>query len=334
MRATSEPQAAAYAAGSVPPVEEIRDGVFALPVPMSVPALPYSYCYAIESGDGQLHLVDTGVDTDENWSHLLGSLKSIGHSVTDVETVTITHLHIDHAGLAARIRSASGARIRMHTVDDRAWRMGATFAPEDTIQQTLDRWAVPAIYREEISKAALRRVAVDSSAQVDDRLDHDDVLVAGTRSLRVIHVPGHTPGHIALAMASENIVFSGDHLLPMMFSGIGLGGRSQGDNPVGDYFRSLKKMSDLGDYEVLPGHGFRFVGLVERCATTLEHHARRAAEIGHLLASDMAQPVWAVAAQVRWTGGWKELRGTHLFSALSQTEMHMENLRSGRLIGS
>ena len=51
---TSEAQAAAHAAGSVPPVETVRDGVFAIAIPLGHPRLPSAFSYAIEDAAGAI----------------------------------------------------------------------------------------------------------------------------------------------------------------------------------------------------------------------------------------------------------------------------------------
>ncbi|MES2169503.1 MAG: MBL fold metallo-hydrolase [Actinomycetota bacterium] len=328
MKATSELQQAAAASGVIPEVEEVRDGIFAIAIPMTVPSIPYSFCYAIESGDGRLHLVDGGVDSDDNWAQLDKAIRSIGYSVTDVATVSITHLHIDHAGLAARFRAVSGAEVGMHAIDDRAIQCAATFVPADRLEETLDRWGVPSPRREEVRAAAVRRVAPGSRTPVDRRLANGDVVDVGRGLLRVLHVPGHTAGHVAFVLDDERLLFAGDHLLPTMFAGVGLGGRLPGDNPIGDYLRSLAAISELDGYEVLPGHGYRFDGIAERCEETRIHHERRSTRVEGLLGDNPEWWAWDVASRIEWTGGWEALRGTHLFSALAQTEMHLENLRS------
>jgi glyoxylase-like metal-dependent hydrolase (beta-lactamase superfamily II) len=48
-------------------------------------------------------------------------------------------------------------------------------------------------------------------ARVDFRLDDNDV-VPGTRAIRVVHVPGHTPGSIALHLPHRRAVVVGDAL--------------------------------------------------------------------------------------------------------------------------
>ena len=81
---------------------------------------------------------------------------------------------------------------------------------------------------------------------------HDDQLLelAGL-SMRVVHTPGHTPGHCCFLLESEGILFSGDQLFA------GSVGRT--DLPGGDWDTLMVSMQQriltLDDgVEVLPGH--------------------------------------------------------------------------------
>lgn len=74
----------------------------------------------------------------------------------------------------------------------------------------------------------------------------------GETALRIIHTPGHTPGHICIYEPEGKILFSGDTLFKESI------GRT--DLPGGDYswiMRSiLEKLVPLGgDVEFYPGHG-------------------------------------------------------------------------------
>src|SRR5690349_4138971 len=97
---------------AVPPVEEVRPGIWSVPVPMRGP-LAYVYVYALEGPDG-IHLVDAGCDSDDAFTALEAGLRSFGASVADVRGALFTHAHIDHYGLAQRVREVSGAWLAMH----------------------------------------------------------------------------------------------------------------------------------------------------------------------------------------------------------------------------
>src|SRR5690348_16968408 len=61
-----------------------------------------------------LTLVDTGPFNEEVWATLEEQLGGHGVAVADIELVLLTHHHLDHSGLAARIKEVSGAEIAAH----------------------------------------------------------------------------------------------------------------------------------------------------------------------------------------------------------------------------
>ena len=48
----------------------------------------------------------------------------------------------------------------------------------------------------------------------DRLLEHGDVADLPGWSLRAVHTPGHTPGHLCFAEERTGLLFSGDHVLP------------------------------------------------------------------------------------------------------------------------
>ena len=137
--------------------------------------------------------------------------------------------------------------------------------------------------------------------------------------------PGHTPGHLCLHDEDAGLLFTGDHVLPTINSGLGLGGPTA-SNPIADYLAGLRRVSALGGL-ALPGHEHPFTGLPERCDALAEHHLRRAREV----AAHPGGTVWDVARTLTWTGGWEGLRGFTLLSALSQTALHRDFVARGGL---
>ena len=106
-------QREAWAAGILPPVEQVRDGLWSIPVPMPRNPLRYVLVYAFAIDDG-LALVDVGMDTEESWNALVDGIAETGHHISDVRYAAITHLHPDHFGLAPRLRETTGAVLAMH----------------------------------------------------------------------------------------------------------------------------------------------------------------------------------------------------------------------------
>jgi glyoxylase-like metal-dependent hydrolase (beta-lactamase superfamily II) len=95
-------------------------------------------------------------------------------------------------------------------------------------------------------------VAVDKLPPIDIDLAERDEITFGDTTLKIIHTPGHTPGHVCLFDPVGRVVFTGDTLFADSI------GRT--DLPGGDYswiMRSiLEKILPLGgDVRVYPGHG-------------------------------------------------------------------------------
>jgi len=109
-------QKQAWDTNTMPPVERVRPGLWSIPVPIPNNPLRYVLVYAFELDNG-VALVDAGWPTDDAWEALQAGLVQIGGSVSDVQSVVVTHIHPDHYGLAGRVREASGAWVGLHPAD-------------------------------------------------------------------------------------------------------------------------------------------------------------------------------------------------------------------------
>lgn len=333
MNSTSTQQTNALGRGELPPLEQVRDDVWALAQPMPGGHLAYSFTYLLRGTDGGVHVIDPGWDSDETWDRLTTALAEIapGASGVDVVTgITGTHLHPDHVGMAARLRSASGARLAIHSLERIALERHSTRLLDlDEVLGRLDGWGVPEERRHELAHH-VDRSPEDLVVAVDCELSDGDVLPIPGFRVAVIATPGHTAGHICLRDDDRRLVYTGDHVLPTVFAGLGLGGPTA-VNPLADYLASIERVSRYGSYEALPGHGYRFTGLDERASDCAEHQLKRAREVAGILegaADKLVEPtVWEIASRLTWTAGWSGLHGFQLMSALSQTDMHRDFVR-------
>jgi glyoxylase-like metal-dependent hydrolase (beta-lactamase superfamily II) len=330
MTATSARQFASVTSGDVPALEQVRPDIWALGVAMPGGHIPFSLCYLLRDSTGGIHIIDPGWDSDANWAGLEAALSSLGATAAAVRSIIGTHRHPDHVGMADRLRRVSGAPLILHEAE-------STSAASGPVRQTgladlelqLDEWAVPADRRPEFRSISLdgaenQPVTVDSTVRDGERLD-----IPGF-DLLVIWTPGHTQGHISLRDDVRNVMFTGDHLLPTMHAGLGLGGAAT-TNAVGDYLRSLAQVSAHPEHEVLPGHGYRFTGLAARATESAEHHLRRSREVAAVLSEDGEPSIWEIASRLTWSAGWENLTGFFAYSALAQTAMHRDYVTRGGL---
>jgi glyoxylase-like metal-dependent hydrolase (beta-lactamase superfamily II) len=190
-----------------------------------------------------LTLVDAGMPGSEE--AILGYIEGLGREPGDLGYIVITHCHLDHVGGLAALKARTGAQVVAHPGD----------APLISGEQQ------PPPARSAIMRVAFRLMAlvmpqpepavVDATVEDGDRLE----LLGGAT---VVHVPGHTPGSIALHFPAEGLLICGDVIDARR-------GRL-GPPPKGftadmkQALASLRRLAEL-DFDVLcPGHGAPLVG--------------------------------------------------------------------------
>ena len=109
-------QREAWARGLVPPVEEVRPGLWSIPVPWPRGGIRYTLAYLLEGRRGPA-LIDTGFPTRDGWTALTDGVGQTGHELAEIRYVLVTHAHADHIGLVGRLREASGALVGMHPAE-------------------------------------------------------------------------------------------------------------------------------------------------------------------------------------------------------------------------
>ncbi len=163
--------------------------------------------YLIDDG-GRLSAVDAGLPGFAG--HLESDLARLGVALADIEAVVLTHSDGDHTGLAPVLRDA-GARVLIHGADDATLRKpgpkgGDGSAPH--ILANLWRPSTLKVLGHLIKHGGAKPPKVEGAEIYAD----GDVLDVPGR-LRVLHTPGHTPGHCALLAGSRRVLFAGDALI-------------------------------------------------------------------------------------------------------------------------
>src|SRR5260370_14120538 len=120
-------------------------------------------------------------------------------------------------------------------------------------------------------------------AEPDILLEHGELVARPGRTVRAVWTPGHTPGHLCLHDEAENLLLTGDHVLPRISPNIGLQS-SAAEPPLAAYLRSLELIAAYDRAEALPAHEYRFAGLAARVKMLLAHHERRCDEVLAILA--------------------------------------------------
>ena len=311
----------------LPPVEEVRPGLWSIPVPWPGSGLRYTLAYLV-SGRTGLALIDTGWPTEQAWTALCDSIAATGHDITDLKYMLVTHAHSDHLGLAARVREASGALVGMHPAEGATLRRAESQARRVGMSEWLGSRGAPDEQATEVAAMMTGAVRVYTElARPDFDVEHGSLPLGAGTALRAVWTPGHTPGHLCFYDERQDVLLTGDHVLPRITPHIGLPPGSEGD-PLGDYQASLRALARYTPAEVLPAHEYRFADLGARIETLLRHHRTRLAEIEHAAAADPGLSTWDVSTVLTWSRGWDQTLGGARLSAVSETWAHLLHLQN------
>lgn len=206
--------------------------------------------YLVEE-NGELTLIDAGVSGQ--WSDLTAELAAMGRALEDICGVLLTHGDTDHVGFAERLRHDHGIPVHVH-VADAALARGETKKSVPMGPKKLGPFLRFLWYAGR--RGGLRPTPI---AEVSTFVDGDTLDLPGRP--RIIHIPGHTPGSVAIHVPSVDALFVGDALT----TGHVLTGAT-GPQPApftmdpSAALASLDKLEATAATWVLPGHGAPWSG--------------------------------------------------------------------------
>lgn len=217
------------------------------------------------------HLRRTVVDTGlpGQWNDLQAELRAIGRSLADIQGIVLTHGDSDHVGFAERLRRETGVSVYVHAADADRARGGAK---PKTPWGSMKLGAVLGFFGYSIRKGALRTTWLTDLVEVQDGAE-----LSLPGAPRVIGMPGHSPGSIAVYSPVARAVFVGDALTTrnVLTGAAGPAPAPFTDDPA-QALASLDRIADLDAAWVLPGHGTPWHGSPARIVEVV----RRAAAAG------------------------------------------------------
>ncbi len=192
-------------------------------------------CY-LWVGDDGVTLIDTGwPDSAES---ILAALRALRFGREDVMRVILTHYHEDHCGSAAQIATWS-------TVEVVAGAMDTPFIQGD------EPGPLPVLTPAERTLRPDITVPPHGPPCRVHRTVRDGDILAFAGGTRVIDVPGHTPGSIALYLPAVDAVLTGDAVAE--FHGQVILGVFNVDRPAAA--ESMRRLAATGAQVAGFGHG-------------------------------------------------------------------------------
>lgn len=149
--------------------------------------------FAFVDDDGQVTLVDAG--TKRAPRRIVAGLEHLGSNPSVVTRIIATHAHPDHVGGLNDLRGRTGAQVAVHERDAAYVREGKG----------------PVLDKASLGGRLFRRNRGATPTQVDEELTDGQVIDVGG-GLRVLHTPGHTPGHVALLHEPTGVLITADSI--------------------------------------------------------------------------------------------------------------------------
>lgn len=202
-----------------------------------------------------LTLIDTGIKTEEVFQYLKGHIEKRGYSLKDLQRIIITHGHVDHSGLGERLRSLSGAKVYCHIED--ADKINGTVPFFQSREPYAFQAGVPMEIILRLREQSREMIGVYEDPIEDFIPIEDDHLFPFENfTLKAIHTPGHSKGHICLYHERDKLLLCGDHLINHITPVPSL--ETEGNKRVKslvNYLKSLEKIEGLEVRRAFPAHG-------------------------------------------------------------------------------
>jgi len=199
-------------------------------------------------GDGDVAVIDPGPDSARHHQAILEALRPAER----ITHILVTHSHIDHSPLAARLSQSTGAQIYAY---------GDSFAGRSCVMEQLANDGLTG-----------GGEGVDADFAPDILLKDGDNVEIGALSIKALWTPGHFGNH--LSFLCGDAVFTGDTVMGWASTMV-----SPPDGDLTAFLASAAKLSALNARVFHPGHGAPITNATERANWLIAHRNGRETEI-------------------------------------------------------
>ncbi len=162
-------------------------------------------------------IIDPGPDDEAHLAAILNAVR--GETVSHI---LVTHTHMDHSPLAAKLAAATGAK---------------TYSAISPAESTV------------VSDIRLD-ASVDHDFMPDVSLHDGDVVEGKDWALEAVFTPGHMSNHMSFGLEAEKALLVGDHVMAWATTVV-----APPDGNMNDYIGSLRKLLKRDETIYYPAHG-------------------------------------------------------------------------------
>jgi len=300
---------------------------------LPIRSLGWVNVYPLPGGPG---LVDAGMLTGRSVVSLFRGLRETGFDARRLETVLLTHFHVDHSTLAPVLSLVSGAEVYIGEKDLNMLGGGVRRFVEEALERFVENGVPPAEARSilEAHPAMRLEYAYEELERVPVRPVRDgDIISIGGLRLRAVWAPGHTPGSIIYVDEERGLAYVGDVILRGITPHITY--HWEGTDPLGDYLRTLSMIAGWRGITACPGHRAPIEDPAGRAREIIAHHEERLREIQSILCRQGLLTGYDVAKRVKWRTRyttWEEYPAAEKFFAIGEALAHLVHLERRGLV--